>query len=313
MKELCRTESANLDNLNLTYDEFGSQHHTPIILIHGLGTQRIGWPDDFCILLADKGFRVIRFDNRDIGQSSRLDKLGKPNILWLMLKDKLNLSVNSPYTLQDMAKDTIALLDHLEIEKAHIVGASMGGMIAQRIAAHYPQRTLTLVSVMSSSGKRDLPGPAKEVQAHLMSSPQGQTAQDFVQHELKFWKLISSKRYPPNSETLGTFIQASVDRGRPYKGGPDRQLAAIIADGSREELLRTIIVPTLVIHGDEDPLLPVECGLDTAVQIPDCEFELVKGMAHDLPVPLYDYLTDRITKHGLNHMRKNLTSIEEAK
>jgi pimeloyl-ACP methyl ester carboxylesterase len=313
MQDKFTTDRATLGEIYLTYDTFGFSNRTTIVLIHGLGTQRIGWPDTFCNLLANKGFYVIRFDNRDIGQSVRLDSLGSPKILWMMFRAMVGLPVKSAYSLQDMAQDTVSLLDHLQVDKAHFVGASMGGMIAQRIAAGFPQRTLSLTSIMSSSGRRGLPGASGEIKAHFMSSPKSDTKVDFINHGIAQWQLISSKRYPPDPTVLATFIKRSVERGHPSLGGVDRQFAAIIADGSRVELLRTIVAPTLVLHGDEDPLLPAACGKDTASYIENSKYELIEGMGHDLPAQLHKYLTNKIAEHCLSSMPNNEHVILDSK
>ena len=294
------TAKIRTNTIELSYDEFGNKQHPVIILIQGLGTQRIGWPDQFCTLLTDTGFRVIRFDNRDIGQSSKMPHLGKANVARIVLLKKLWLPASTPYSLEDMASDTIALLDALCIPRAHIVGASMGGMIAQLVAANYPDRTISLTSIMSTSGKRGLPGATREVAKYLFSPPDRSSMEAVIDYEIRFWQLIASKTHRPDDDTLKNFITESVRRDFPNKGGVERQLAAIVANGNRIRQLNTILAPALVIHGTEDPLIPPQGGIDTAKHLPNARLHLVAGMGHDLPVPLFDIIAQDITNHCIS-------------
>ncbi|BFM17446.1 alpha/beta hydrolase [Maricurvus nonylphenolicus] len=294
-----KTQYASLPHrdIKLAYEEFGKPSDPALLLIHGLNTQRIGWPDVFCQSIADQGFRVIRFDNRDIGQSTKCTHLGRANIPWMMLLRTLGLPAKSPYQIQDMVEDTKGLLDYLDIKAAHIAGASMGGMIAQLFASLLPNRTLSLISIMSTSGKRGLPGPTTEVKKHLFSSPKDKSEAGIIEHEMKFWRLISSQTLKPSEEALSRFITESVNRDYPNRGGAERQFAAILNNGSRVKHLKHIKAPTLVIHGNQDPLIPPEGGIDTAKHIPKAKLALIDHMGHDIPTPLIEQLSGLISNH----------------
>ncbi len=294
-----KTQYADLKRspITLAYEEFGSSQNPAIILIHGLGTQRLGWPDEFCRQLANHGFYVIRFDNRDIGQSTKCDALGAANVPLIMLLRFFGLPAKSPYSLEDMVEDTKGLLDYLNIQKAHIVGASMGGMISQIFCALLPHRALSLTSIMSTSGKRGLPGPSKAVRNHLLSSPSDKSKQGMIEHELKFWRLISSRSHRPDEKELSRFITESVNRDYPNPGGTERQFSAILCNGSRVQTLKRIKLPSLVIHGMQDPLIPVQGGIDTAKHIPNAKLEKIGTMGHDIPKPLIEELCTIISQH----------------
>jgi pimeloyl-ACP methyl ester carboxylesterase len=283
--------SAN--GIRIEVEDSGGEGRPVVLLIMGLGMQLIAWPDEFVQTLVDAGFRVVRHDNRDIGLSQDFDEVPPGNLLWQSMRHRLGLPVRSAYSLQDMADDALGVLDALGIRRAHVVGASMGGMIAQRLAASAPQRTASLVSIMSSSGARHLPGPRADVAAALMRRPIGRTEAALVAHSLGLVRLIASPAYPQDDRTLTERITRGLRRAyRP--AGIVRQMLAIGADSDRHALLTRIASPTLVLHGEADPLVPIACGQDTARRIPGARFVSVPGMGHDLPPPVCDILLQHI-------------------
>jgi len=287
------TVTAN--GIRIEYESFGSHDAPVIVLIMGLGMQLIAWPDPFCQKLAGAGFRVIRFDNRDIGLSTYFDDRGVPNMVWQFIKARIGLRVRAPYDLNDMAADTVGLLDVLQIDKAHIIGASMGGMIAQQVAAKYPARVRSLVSIMSSTGNRSLPQATKEAQRALFARPANPTDQSsIVEHSMKIWGVIGSPGFPTEPAELRARTQRAVARSY-HPQGVARQLVGILACGDRSKDLATIRTPTLVIHGDCDPLVRPACGEDTAKKIPGAKLKIIKGMGHDMAA--WPVLADEILAH----------------
>jgi len=287
---------AQSNGIELTYDTFGDADAPPIVLIMGLAARMIAWDDDFCTELAVRGHRVIRFDNRDIGLSTRLDHLGVPNVLALLQQQMQGKPVSAPYTLSDMAADVIGLLDALDIESAHIVGASMGGAIAQTLAIEHPQRLRSMTTIMSTSGAPGLPPPKPEaLQLLLTPTPTEQAA--YYQRYLQTWKVLRGPGFPlDEARDLERAAQTYVRGLNP--AGVARQLAAILASGSRGEALRAVRVPTLVIHGDADPLVPVECGIDVAQRVPGAKRLIIEGMGHALPIPMWPCIVDAIAEHA---------------
>lgn len=286
------------NGLKICYEEFGDPADPAVLLIMGLGTQMIAWPEAFCQHLAAGGYRVIRFDNRDIGLSQKLADEKVPNLLRLLLASGIGLPMRVPYTLHDMARDTVELLDGLGIERAHIVGASMGGMIAQLIAGDYPQRTLSLTSMMSTSGARSLPRASRQVQ-RLMLRRAGSGEEEYLSYASRLWQVIGSPAYPPGKQELRDRLLASYRRSF-YPKGFLRQFAAIVASGDRVELLRRVKRPTLVMHGTKDALVPVEGGIHTADLVPGARLALIDGMGHDLPTVLLPRLASQILEHISN-------------
>jgi pimeloyl-ACP methyl ester carboxylesterase len=254
------------NGLDIEYDTFGDSDAEPILLIMGLGSQMIAWPRDFCRALAEGGHFVVRFDNRDVGLSTKFDGVKAPGPIRFLLNRILGLPLRAPYTLDDMTADAVDTLDALGLAPAHVVGASMGGMIAQIMAASHPSRVKTLTSIMSSSGDPDLPTARREVTKQLSRRPKSTDRNDLVAHLAESFRVILSPGYPRTDEELKALIVESLDRSF-YPEGLARQVAAIVADGSRVERLSTIDARTLVIHGKEDPLVPVECGFSTALHI----------------------------------------------
>ena len=277
--------SAN--GIAIEVEDHGSVNGEPLVLIMGLGMQLVAWHEDFVQQLVSRGFRVIRFDNRDIGLSQSFDHLGMPNLALDSLKHVVGLPVKSAYSLADMANDTAGLLDVLGIPQAHVCGASMGGMVAQQLAARHPKKVKSLTLMMTSSGARRLPGPSMKVRGALLSRPDDPKSVDSViAHYVRLYKLIGSPGYPASDDYLLQRLGQSVRRSyRPR--GTARQLSAIAADGDRSALLSQIRVPTRVLHGLADPLVPVAAGHDLAAKIPGAKLDLVEGMGHDLPVPLW--------------------------
>ncbi len=278
------------NGIDIEYESFGREKDPAVLLIMGFSAQMTMWPTAFCDGLAAKGFRVIRFDNRDIGLSTHLMHLGVPNMQDVMMKRFSGQKVEAPYLLEDMAADGAGLLDGLGIESAHIVGASMGGMIAQEFAAKYPQKTRSLVSIMSTTGRLDLPQGKPEALAAITTPPASDARDDRIAAGMKVWRVIGSPGYPATDSELRATVEAAMDRAPYEPTGIARQMAAIMASPARNDMLRTVRCPALVLHGGDDPLVPVEGGRDTAASIAGCELVIVPGMAHDFTnalVPVY--------------------------
>jgi len=283
--------------LHIEYESLGDPSRPAIVLIMGLGMQLTGWPDDFCQGLVARGYRVVRFDNRDCGLSAQAPGKKRANLLLAMAASALGLPVRTPYTLEDMAGDAIGLMDRLGIARAHVVGASMGGMIAQVLAAKHPQRVLSLTSIMSTSGNRRVSRPTKPARKVLFSRPADpKDPESVVDYLIEMFGVIGSPAYPPDPAELRQRLNRSVRRAY-SPAGTARQLLAIIASGDRRKLLRTIAAPTLVIHGAEDPLVPLAAGRDTAKEIPGASLLVIDGMGHDLPAALLPRLVEAIADH----------------
>jgi pimeloyl-ACP methyl ester carboxylesterase len=277
--------SAN--GLHLEVEEHGSAAGEPLLLIMGLGMQLLGWHEGLVAQLVERGFRVIRFDNRDIGLSQSFDAAGVPNLAIDSLRHAFGFRVKSPYTLADMARDSIGVLDALGIASAHVCGASMGGMIAQHLAASAPERVRSLTLMMTSSGARRLPGPTLKVRSAMISRPADpQTVPHIVEHYVRLYALIGSPAYPSPPDDLRERFTTSIRRSyRP--AGTARQMVAIGADGDRSPLLAGIRAPTRIIHGAVDPLVPVAAGIDLKAKIGAADIDVIDGMGHDLPAPLW--------------------------
>jgi pimeloyl-ACP methyl ester carboxylesterase len=285
----------NAHGVSIEVDDSGGEGPA-VLLIMGLGMQLTAWPADFVRALVDAGFRVVRFDNRDIGLSQHFDELGVPNLLWESMKHRFGLPVRAPYSIAAMAQDSLGVLDALGIARAHIVGASMGGMIAQRVALAAVDRVLTLTSIMSSSGARSLPGPKPQVLAALMSRPHGRSEAALADHGVKIWKLIGSPAFPTDEANLRAQVIAANRRSF-HPAGTMRQMAAVAADRRRADELPRIKAPTLVVHGRDDPLVPVVCGVDTARRITGARLVTIPGMGHDLPPPVVARILDALLPH----------------
>jgi pimeloyl-ACP methyl ester carboxylesterase len=284
--------TAHANGIEIEYDTFGRPDAEPLLLVMGLGAQMVVWDEDFCALLADRGHFVIRFDNRDIGLSTKFASHGTPNVLQMMLDAQAGKPLAAPYTLDDMADDAAGLLDALGIGRAHVCGASMGGMIAQTLAIRHPARVKSLVSIMSTTGAPDLPGPRPEAAAVLVSPPPTDRA-GAIERGVTVFRTIGSPGFPFDEE--GTRQRAALQYDRcHHPEGQLRQLAAILAHGSRRDKLRALRVPALVIHGADDPLVPVEGGHDTAAAIPGAELLIIEGMGHDNPRDAWPRVVERI-------------------
>ncbi len=281
------------NGIEIEYETIGNERDPALLLVMGLGAQLTIWPESLFRGLAEKGFRVIRYDNRDVGLSTDFGSWGVPNVPEALQKAIKGEKVHAPYHLDDMAADAVGLLDALGIDKAHMVGASMGGMIVQIVAAKYPQRTRSMVSIYSTSGRRGLPAGKPEALAMLGSLPDGDSREARVAHGMKLRRTIGSPAYPTSEAELRKLVEQNVDR-RWYPEGAARQYVSVLASGDRVDLLKTVRAPTLVLHGEEDPLLPVECGRDVAGLVPGAEIETIPGWGHDFPPQLVPRLVDRI-------------------
>ncbi len=286
---------APANGLNLCYDTFGDPKAPPLLLIMGLGAQMILWDEDFCSQLASRGFYVIRFDNRDIGRSSYFSEIVKIDLAAFAMLQIQGKPIPSPYKLRDMAADAAGLLDHLGIESANIAGASMGGMIAQEMAVHFPTRVRTLTSIMSSTGNPALPGPTPEAAAVLLGAPPvGKPA--YIDTFCRNWKVLRAGSFPEDEARDPIRADRMYDRGL-NPAGVARQLLAIFASGNRTASLATVRAPTLVIHGVPDPLVRVEAGRATAAAIPGARILEIARMGHALPTAIWPEVIGAIADH----------------
>ena len=267
-----------------------------VLLIMGLGMQLVAWPPQMVQALVDAGYRVVLHDNRDVGLSHRFDALGKPNLVWQSIKFKLGLTPRAPYSLTDMAADSLGVLDALNIQAAHVVGVSMGGMIAQRVALMAPARTLSLTSIMSTSGARGLPQARAEVVRALLKRPADHRPESVVAHYVKLFRVIGSPAFPTPESDVRERILKGFERGF-YPVGTLRQMLAIMSDVTRAGQLGKVHVPTLVVHGKADPLVPYACGEDTARRIPGAQMVGIEGMGHDLPPGVVERLLPPLLAH----------------
>lgn len=289
-----------VNGIDLAYESYGNKTDETILLIAGLGTQMIRWTVPFCEMLVARGFRVIRFDNRDTGLSTHFSH--HPTLNFEALANTLmsGQRPDIPYTLNDMSDDAIGLLDALGIRKAHFVGRSMGGMIAQLAASRYPERVLSLTSIMSTTGNPDLPPTSPEIMA-LMTRPAPNPMEDeegYLAHSLAFAKRISGTGYPFEADEYRSLIREEVQRAYD-PGSVERQIAAIAVSGDRRPHLAKVTVPSLIIHGMDDPMFVPACGKDTAQAISGAEFMLLEGMGHDLPAQLFETVVagiERVTR-----------------
>ena len=271
--------------VELAYETFGEPALPPVLLVMGIGSQMINWHEDFCQALSDGRF-VIRFDNRDVGESQWME--GEVDLAAFAAGD----TSSAVYTLDDMADDAVGLLDALGLASAHVVGASLGGMIAQTVAIRHPGRVRTLTSIMSTTGEPGVANPTEEAAAALMSPP-ARSREEAIERIVKVRRVIGSPGFPRDEQDIRDRAGRAWDRGV-NPAGFARQLAAVYASGDRTEALRSLDVPTLVVHGEEDPLIPVSGGRATAAAIPGAELWTVPGMGHDLPRPLWPELIGRI-------------------
>jgi len=282
--------TARVNGIEVAYETFGDPADETVLLIMGLGVQMLGWDEEFCRLLAGCGYRVVRFDNRDVGHSTKIEGGPRPDVMAAVAGDGSSAS----YLLDDMADDCVALLDELGVDATHVVGASQGGMIAQTMAIRHPERVLSLTSIMSTTGDRAVGQPHPEaIPALLTRPPEGR--EGFIDFVVEAWKVIGSPGFEADDEALRARARASYDRGI-FPDGTARQLVAIIASGDRTEGLRQLDVPTTVIHGTNDILIDVSGGKATAAAIPDARLELMEGMGHDLPRQLWPRFVELIVE-----------------
>ncbi len=283
--------------IELFYEDHGDPDAEVILLVMGLGAQLTLWPDELVAALVGDGFRVIRYDNRDIGLSQKMEGQRAPGLAMQVLRKKLGFPAKVPYTLKDMADDGIGLLDALGIAKAHVVGASMGGMIAQLMAVHHPERLATLTSIMSTTGHGKLPQAEKHAIEALTAPLAAQNEETVIAHGLNIVKNIGSPGYPFDPEEQRERVLANMRRSL-YPAGLPRQLAAIIDDGCRRSRLAQVRTPTLVLHGEDDPLVKLAAGEDTARHISGARLVTIPGWGHDLPLALVPRIAAEIAGHA---------------
>lgn len=280
-------ERVQTNGVELVYEQIGDLNDPPLLLVMGLGMQLIHWDLEFCEAVAERGFRVIRVDNRDSGLSTTIDAPAPP-----IMRTMAGRKVKAPYTLSDMAADTFGLLDHLGIERTHVVGVSMGGMIGQTMAIERPERVLSLTSIMSTTGHRRVGTPKLRVWSVLLRrAPSERKA--FVNYFVRMFKRIGSPAYPEDEARAREIAGATFDRAH-NPAGTQRQLAAIMSSGDRTPRLRELRVPTTVIHGTDDPLVPFRAGVATARAIPDAELVAIPGMGHNLPRAVWPKVIDAL-------------------
>src|SRR5271157_290969 len=284
------------NGVELEYETFGAAQAPAILLIMGLGAQMILWDEEFCEALARRGYRVIRFDNRDVGLSTKLEDAGVPNVATALAAMAQGRPPSAAYTLHNMADDTAGLLGALRIDAAHVVGASMGGMIAQTLAIRHPKRIRTLTSIMSTTGNPALP-PATPAAMQVLMTPAPTQREAYIEHHVEVSKVVGSPGFPFDPEAVRARGARVFDRGV-FPAGIARQLVAILASGNRKPLLASVRAPTLVIHGSADPLVPIAAGRDTAQAVPGADLFEIEGMGHDLPREVWPRLVDAIAKHA---------------
>ncbi|MEH3037480.1 MAG: alpha/beta fold hydrolase [Sphingomonas adhaesiva] len=284
------------NGIEIDYEDHGPADGPAVLLVMGLGAQLVRWPMAMVDGLVAHGYRVIRFDNRDVGLSTKFDHAGVPGIVWTAIQKRCGLTPVVPYTLTDMAQDAVGLLDALSIPRAHVVGASMGGMIAQLMAARWPDRVETLTSIMSTTGRADCSRPTMRTTALLLRHPRSDDVEAIVAHGTMAGRAVGG-RFPMEDAFMAERIRSETLRNR-CPTGFLRQMAAIIADGDRTERLRRITAPTLVIHGSDDPLVPVAGGRETARAIPGARLLEIEGMGHTLPPQVIPQIVDAIAAHA---------------
>jgi pimeloyl-ACP methyl ester carboxylesterase len=284
--------TAPVNGIEIVYEEFGDPADPTMLLIMGLGVQMLGWDEELCRMLAGRGFRVVRFDNRDVGRSTKIEGGPRPDIAAAGAGDFSSAS----YTLDAMADDTVGLLDHLGVAAAHLVGASLGGMIGQTVAIRDPERALSLTSIMSTTGDRAVGQPHPVALPALLRRPPVDR-DEFAEFVVETWRVIGSPGFEPDEGALRRRAAAIYDRGL-HSDGTARQLLAILASGDRTQALWRLDVPTVVIHGTDDVLIDVSGGRATAAAIPGAKLELIPGMGHDLPRQLWPRFVDLIVENA---------------
>jgi pimeloyl-ACP methyl ester carboxylesterase len=291
MPQFSEEQFAPANGIELCYQEMGDPDGEPLLLVMGLATQMIAWDEEFCGMLAERGYRVVRFDNRDIGRSSRIDSAGMPGKVAM-----LTGRGTPPYLLRDMAADTFGLMDHLGIDSAHLVGASMGGMIVQTAAIEQPERVRSITSIMSTTGSRKVGHPSYRTFGLMLGKPPRER-EAAIERVIKTFKTIGSPGYPFDEERIRELAGRSFDRGH-SPAGIARQLHAITASGDRTPGLRKLELPALVIHGKNDVLVNPSGGRATAKAIPGAKLRMIEGMGHDLPRALWPTFADEIAANA---------------
>jgi pimeloyl-ACP methyl ester carboxylesterase len=286
---------ARANGIEIEYESFGQRGSRPLLLIMGLGGQLLLWEEEFCAELVERGHFVVRYDNRDVGLSTKLVDAGEPNIPEMIAAAAAGRPCQAAYTLDEMADDAAALLDALELDSAHVVGASMGGMIAQTLVLRLPERVRSLISIMSTTGNPELTLPDPEALAALMA-PRAEDREGAIEQAVSLQRIIGGTGFPFDAERTRRLATRSYDRSF-YPVGMARQLAALIASGNRAPALAEVDAPTLVIHGDADPLIPLEGGRDTARAIPGAELLVIEGLGHELPPQVWPRIIDAISGH----------------
>ncbi len=283
------------NGIAINFEDRGPADGTPILFVNGYTSTMMSWPEPLMEGLRGRGFRVIRYDNRDVGRSEKFE--GLPDIRAVAADLREGRTPAIPYTLADMAADGIGLLDALGIDKAHVMGVSMGGMIVQRMAIHHADRLLSVTSIMSTTGNPDLPKASEAAMTALQERPPAEDRETIVRHRMKGRRVYQSPAYPKSDADLRRYVEREYDHMY-YPDGGVRQYAAIVGDGSRVDLLKDVHLPFLVVHGLADPLVPVEGGKDTAKSVPGAKLELIDGMGHDLPDELCPRFVDLIASHA---------------
>ena len=291
-----RTGYADSNGISIYYEDMGYIHHPAILLVCGMGVQLIHWPDDFCQKLVLEGYRVIRFDNREVGLTTRSHVNAPPPVTESFLRYRLGLEVHAEYNLDTLVLDAVGLLDALSIKQAHWVGFSMGGMIAQLAAAHHQHKVCSLTSIMSSTNERHLPGPRWDLLLAFITSPKGSSEEAIVEANVHVFDKLQSPKYRVHKDVLAFYTRKAIDRARRPMAGPMHRMA-IMATGGFAHRLANITAPTLIIHGDSDPLVRHQGGIHSAKSIPNASLEIIRGMGHDLPPGLVGKLTDMIATH----------------
>jgi pimeloyl-ACP methyl ester carboxylesterase len=290
---------AKANGIDIEYDTFGQSTARPLLLIMGLGSQMVAWPRGFCERLAAKGHFLVRFDNRDTGLSTKMEHAGVPNIFEAVEASQGGRQVSAPYTLSDMARDAVGLMDALELKKAHVCGLSMGGMIAQTVAIEHPHRVLSLISMESAVGEAGLPESTPAARQAMFTAPPAER-DAYIQHVTEVFRVFSGGSDKFNESIEGEIAALSYDRSY-HPIGFALQLMAILASVSRKQALRSIKVPTLVIHGVQDALLPLQHGIETAETIPGANLLVIEGLGHGLSYPeLWDEIVEAISEHTAN-------------